>query len=112
VAQIKSRTPKIEKGATVLMNGSSSAGKKSSTTVAAVPSPLKLASSSDPMEILLRAVILVSDSDLETLASERAKTVRAYILQSGKVEAGRLFLTENQTGGVRSDGSRVYLQFQ
>ena len=29
----------------------------------------------------------------------------------GQVEDTRLFLTENQTGGVRSDGSRVYLQF-
>ena len=35
-----------------------------------------------------------------------------YLLQTGKVEAARLFLTENQTGGVRSDGSRVYLQFR
>jgi hypothetical protein len=49
---------------------------------------------------------------LEALADARAKAVRAYILQSGKVEDTRLFLTENQTGGVRSDGSRAYLQFQ
>jgi len=112
-AQLKSRTPKIEKGATVLMNGSSSTGQKSSTTVAAAPSPLKkLTPPTDPMEALLLATIPVTDSDLETLASERAKTVRAYLLQSGKVEAGRLFLTENQTGGARCDGSRVYLQFQ
>jgi len=34
------------------------------------------------------------------------------MLQSDKVEDTRLFLTENQTGGVRADGSRVYLQFQ
>jgi hypothetical protein len=43
---------------------------------------------------------------------ERAKAVRAYVLSTGKVEASRLYLTENQTGGVRSDGSRVYLQFR
>ena len=64
------------------------------------------------MEVLLLAAIPISDSDLEALAAERAKAVRAYILQSGKVEATRLFLTENQTGGVRADGSRAYLQFQ
>jgi methionine salvage enolase-phosphatase E1 len=64
------------------------------------------------MEILLLAAIPITDNDFETLAEDRAKAVRAYILQSGKVEASRLFLTENQTGGVRSDGSRVYLQFQ
>jgi hypothetical protein len=35
-----------------------------------------------------------------------------FFLQTGKVEVGCLFLTENQTGGVRSDGSCVYLQFR
>jgi hypothetical protein len=35
-----------------------------------------------------------------------------YLLQTGKVEAARLFLAENQTGGVRSDGSRAYLEFR
>jgi hypothetical protein len=62
------------------------------------------------MEVLLLASIPISDGDLETLAADRAKAVRAYILQSGKVEDTRLFLA--QTGGVRPDGSRVYLQFQ
>jgi hypothetical protein len=61
---------------------------------------------------LLLATIPVTDGDFEALASDRAKAVRAYILQTGKVEATRLFLAENQTGGVRPDGSRVYLQFR
>ena len=64
------------------------------------------------MEVLLVASIPVTDNDFEALVSERAKAVRAYLLASGKVEASRLFLAENQTGGVRSDGSRVYLQFR
>jgi hypothetical protein len=64
------------------------------------------------MEALLLAAIPITDGDFETLASDRARAVRAYILQTGKVEAARLFLTENQTGGVRSDGSRAYLQFR
>jgi hypothetical protein len=78
-------------------------------TVAHQPKPVAPA---DPMEALLMAAVPVTDGDFEALASERAKAVRAYILQTGKVEAERLFLTENQTGGVRSDGSRVYLQFR
>jgi len=45
------------------------------------------------------------------LAAERAKAVQAYLLQSGKVEASRLFLKEDENG-LRSDGSRVYLQFR
>jgi len=42
----------------------------------------------------------------------RAKAVQAYLLPTGKVEAARLFLREYQTAGLRSDGSRVYLQFR
>ena len=83
-----------------------------SSKAASVPNQTKPAAPADPMEVLLLATLPITDGDFEALASERAKAVRAYILQTGKVEAARLFLTENQTGGVRSDGSRVYLQFR
>jgi hypothetical protein len=72
----------------------------------------KLPPPADPREALLEALIPISDSDLETLAIERAKAVRAYILASGKVEAGRLFLTQSETGELRQDGCRVYLQLE
>jgi hypothetical protein len=109
VAQIISRKLESKKGATLLMH-TASAPKTSGS--AAVSTQSKLAPPADPMEVLLLATFPISDSDLETLASDRAKAVRAYILQTGKVEDTRLFLTQDQTGGVRSDGSRVYLQFQ
>jgi hypothetical protein len=64
------------------------------------------------MEAVLLATIPVGQNDLETLAANRARTVQAYILQSGKVEASRLFLKAGAAEGVRSDGSRVYLQFR
>ena len=109
-ARIKPRFS-AEKGAQFLTRPTpASASTPDQSTVVSTPS--KLAPPADPMEVLLLATIPVSDSDLETLATRRAKAVRAYILQTGKVEDTRLFLTENQTGGVRSDGSRVYLQFQ
>ncbi|MGB8368369.1 MAG: DUF748 domain-containing protein [Limisphaerales bacterium] len=110
-AQIPSRSGKTEKGATVLMKRSPTTAPKSSNT-AAVSHQTKPAAPTDPMEALLLAAIPVTDGDFEALASERAKAVRAYILQTGKVEAARLFLTENQTGGVKANGSRVYLQFR
>jgi uncharacterized protein involved in outer membrane biogenesis len=110
-AQIPSRSVKIEKGATILMKGSPAAAPKP-PKAAGVSNQPKPAAPTDPMEALLLATIPVTDGDFEALASERAKAVRAYILQTGKVEAARLFLTENQTGGVRSDGSRAYLQFR
>jgi hypothetical protein len=108
VAQINARRSDNKKGASLLMKTTPSAA--NSTAVVAGQS--KLPPPADPMEVLLLATIPISNSDLEAFATKRAKAVRAYILQTGKVEDARLFLTENQTGGVRSDGSRVYLQFQ
>jgi hypothetical protein len=64
------------------------------------------------MEAALLTTFPVSQSDLETLAASRAKAVQDYLLQTGKVEAPRLFLKEDPTAGLRSDGSRVYLQFK
>jgi hypothetical protein len=107
-AHVPSRSSLLEKGATFLMKKSEATATKSS----AVSAQPKMAAIADPTEALLAAIIPVSDSDLATLAADRAKAVRAYILQTDKVEARRIFLVENQNGGVRSDGSRAYLQFR
>ena len=48
------------------------------------------------MEAVLLATFPVSQNDLETLAASRAKAVQAYLLQTGKVEASRLFLKEGR----------------
>ncbi len=113
VALLGTHRLEIKKGATFLMQTTPSSKPDTSTNVvAATTSVSKLAPPADPMEALLLATIPISDDDLAALATDRTKAVRAYILQTGKVEDARLFLTANQTGGVRSDGSRVYLQFQ
>ena len=111
-AQIKPSSAEIEKGATILMKGLPAPAPKSSKAAATATQQAKPVASTNPKETLLLATIPVTDGDFEALASDRAKAVRAYILQTGKVEAARLFLAENQSGGVRSDGSRVYLQFR
>ncbi len=110
VAQIRPRTTSIQKEATLLMERQSGAPVKSSRTTAKAAA--KMPAPSDPREIVLLATFPVTDADFQALANERAKAVRAYLLSPGKVEADRLFLAENQTGGVKSEGSRVYLQFQ
>jgi hypothetical protein len=112
VAEIKSKTPRIQKDATFLMKGLPAPAPSTSGGGTPAVSQAKLPLITDPMEVLLAASIPVTDNDYEALVSERAKAVRACILATGKVEAKRLFLAENQTGGVRSDGSRVYLQFR
>ena len=110
-AQIPSRSGKTEKSATRLMQRSPATAPKSSNT-AAVSHQTKPAAPTDPMEALLLAALPVTDGDFEALASDRAKAVRTCIISTGKVEAARLFLTENQSGGVKANGSRVYLQFR
>jgi hypothetical protein len=110
VAQVIARKLTPKKGAEFLMKAEQTTAPNSFG--AAVSAQSKLLPAADPLETLVSATLPISDSDLEALATERAKAVRAYILKSGQVEDARLFLTENKTGGVRSDGSRVYLQFQ
>jgi hypothetical protein len=93
----------FEKGATKLMSAARAGQTK---PVAAYPS--KLVPLSDPTEAVLLATYPVSDGDLETLAANRAKAVQAYLLQSGKVTAARLFLKQGES---RRDGSKVMLSF-
>lgn len=71
-----------------------------------------VATAADPMEQALLNSISVGDDDFQSLAAQRAKAVREYILQSGKVEPERLFLTENKSEGLKTQGPRVYLQLQ
>ena len=54
----------------------------------------------------------VTQADLENLASARALAVQTYLLKSGQVAAGQLFLKSVASGGLRQQGSRVYLQFR
>jgi hypothetical protein len=108
-AEVLPRRLAIEKGATMLLKAGQTAKEK---TAAGTVYQTKLVPPPDPMEAVLLTTFPITDGDLETLAASRAKAVRAYLLQTGKVEAARLFLKEDQTAGLRSDGSRVYLQFR
>ena len=109
-AKVLPRKVTTEKGATKLMQSAGTKTKNSNTAVSAFQT--KLVPPPEPMEAVLLATFSVNETDLETLASVRAKAVQAYLLQSGKVEASRLFLKRGQADGLRRDGSRVYLQFR
>jgi flagellar motor protein MotB len=52
---------------------------------------------SGEMEKLMLANIEVTDSDLRQLAAKRAQNVRDLILQSGDIDAGRIFIVEPKT---------------
>jgi hypothetical protein len=97
----------FERGAAQLMARDSSPAAKPQTGTASTSAAV-----SDVYELALLNSISVADEDFQGLASDRAKAVRDYILQSGKVEGGRVFLTEKQTGSLKTDGNRVYLELQ
>lgn len=98
-----------ERGATQLMARTTPTPAAVTTSVAGEGTSSIAA---DPMEQALLNSISVSDDDFQSLAAQRAKAVREYILQSGKVEPERLFLTENKSEGLKTQGPRVYLQLQ
>ncbi|HXF10248.1 MAG TPA: hypothetical protein VN625_05640, partial [Desulfuromonadaceae bacterium] len=102
VALPKSKT---SKGATQLFHKAVAAGTNNVYRTMLVPPP-------DATEALLMATIPVTENDLETLAATRARVVQAYLLKTGKVDAGRLFLKESTPEGLRRDGCRVYFQFR
>ena len=76
--------------------------------------PVKSARSKLPQLDLERAVlegIEISERDFSTLAEDRARQVRDYVLQTGKVDAERVFLAKS-AGADRGKGSRVYLHLR
>jgi len=106
----------VEKGATLMARGynqltgsfsdSGNTQPQGATTPAAKPAGV-----TDAMELALLNNINITEADFAALAQERAKSVRAYVLQTGQVETERIFLSEVQSG-VKTNGSRVYLQLQ
>jgi hypothetical protein len=107
-AQILPRRAQIKKGAEMLQETPAPASRPEP----AAPPATKPAPPADSMEALLLATFPVNDGDLAALAANRAKAVQAYLLQTGKVEAARIFLKAGGVEALRRDGSRAYLQFQ
>jgi hypothetical protein len=64
------------------------------------------------MEGQLLERIEVSESDYSLLATERAKRVKEYLLQAGKVDPERVFLAEKAGDARAAKGSRVYLHLR
>jgi hypothetical protein len=107
-AAFLSQPSALEKGA--LRQSQSTPAETTSTNAPVYQT--KLSPPPTPMEALLLTTFPVADNDLETLAAARAQAVETYLLKTGKVEAARLFLKQAQANGIRSEGSRVYLQFE
>jgi hypothetical protein len=106
-AQIMPRSTEIQKNGALLIANDTV---KTPDTNAPIYQT-KLVPPPSPMEAVLLTTYAIGQGDLETLAANRAKAVQFYLSQTGKVEAPRLFLTAKGTT-LRTDGSRVYLQFR
>jgi hypothetical protein len=64
------------------------------------------------LEGQLLDTVEISESDFSLLANERARHVKDYLLQTGKVEAERVFLAEKAEDAKAAKGSRVYLHLR
>ena len=107
-AQVLARNLRARKGAEMLMHRPVT----EATPASAAQPVTKLVPPPDPMEAVLLATFPITDADFATLAASRAKAAQTYLLQTGKIEAGRLLLKSSNTESMRRDGSRAYLQFQ
>ena len=99
-----------QKAATVMMRSMEGPPPPAVTPVAGGTN--RVAQGMSDIEWALARSMAVGDADFQALATRRAKVVRAYILQTGKVEPQRIFLAKEQGGSVRTDGARAYLQLK
>ena len=67
---------------------------------------------SQDMESQLLELIEITETDFQLLASERAKRVKEYVLQAGKLEPERVFLAEKSENAAGAKGSRAYLHLR
>lgn len=104
--------PVVGKGASELLPPRKSAAAAAPTAGATPGMSERAAQTPAEMEQVLLAAIEITDAELQTLAADRAKSVRDYILQTGKAEAERIFLSENSTSGTTAKDSRVLLQLK
>jgi len=99
-----------ERGATVLMEKVSlKTGARKSAGPVSKPAKGDVAGT---LQQVLENSIPISDNDFRTLAEQRAKAARDYLIQNGKVQAERIFLAETQDGTVKAQGSKAFLQFR
>jgi hypothetical protein len=66
----------------------------------------------DEMERLVLESVAVTDDDLRQLAAQRAQRVQKEILDTGKIEAERIVLAAEGTGGTTNRASRVYFHLE
>ena len=107
-AAVMPERTKHVKGATLLINPNP----VKKTTSENTGYQTKLVPPPDAYEAVLLATIPVTEEDFEALANARATKVRNYLVETGKVDAGRVFLTASDAENLRKDGSRAWLQLQ
>ena len=62
------------------------------------------AAGGEEIKNLILAEINTADEDLRLLANERAANVKNYLIETGKVEAERLFLIEPKVASLKEGG--------
>lgn len=93
----RSPQPEVVKGATALIRDVQKPGPR-------LPA--------QDLEGQLLDLVEITESDFSLLAAERARRVKEYLLQIGKVEPERVFVAEKTDGPQSAKGSRAYLHLR
>lgn len=64
------------------------------------------------IETALLRRVEVTEGDLQMLAAERAKKVKEYLIEKGKIAGERLFIIEAGGAAATNRAARVYLQLK
>ena len=94
------------------VKGSARTGEKGAAALIQQPSPEEQQELVASMEQQLLEAMTVEDSDFQTLASERAKQVQFYFIQSGSVNSDRVYLMRSEQGTIATGGARAVLHLR
>ncbi len=74
--------------------------------------PEELASAIADLQQQLIEAMTIDDAELLALAAERARKVQLYLIQSGKIEAERVYLMRSDQGTAATNGTRALLHLR
>ncbi len=97
---------------TAAVRGSSKTEMKGASILIQQPTPEEQQELLAGIERQLLEAMVVEDSDLQALASERARKVQFYLIQTGKVNSDRVYLMQSEQGTTATNGARAVLHLR
>ena len=97
---------------TATLRGSSKTEMKGASILIQQPTPEEQQELLAGIERQLLEAMVVENSDLQALGSERARKVQFYLIQTGKVNSDRVYLMQSEQGTTATNGARAVLHLR